>query len=293
MFLLWVAVALLYSCKKENAASQRDTILKGQTSILVDETLLPIVEDQLAVFENSYDAKIKLLPLSEKEAVLALIDGKADIIILSRKLNAEEEKAIKQKKINPRTTAFATDAVALIQNKSIPDTLINLNKITSFMKGENTGLKGLVFDNPNSSTMRQMVEMAQLNQVPSQGVFSFKTNEEVIKHIAQNPSMIGVVGINWIAQPKPEMQQYIDKINVLNVQNSKNKYIYPSQEAIATRDYPLARDLYIINCQGYEGLGMGFASFIAGEKGQRIILKSGLAPVRMPGRKIATRKNIE
>jgi phosphate transport system substrate-binding protein len=31
---------------------------------------------------------------------------------------------------------------------------------------------------------------------------------------------------------------------------------------------------------------MGFASFITGEIGQRIILKSGLAPVRVPGRKI-------
>jgi phosphate transport system substrate-binding protein len=31
---------------------------------------------------------------------------------------------------------------------------------------------------------------------------------------------------------------------------------------------------------------MGFASFVAGDIGQRIILKSGLLPVRMPGRNI-------
>jgi phosphate transport system substrate-binding protein len=48
----------------------------------------------------------------------------------------------------------------------------------------------------------------------------------------------------------------------------------------------LARDLYIINCQGYSGLGMGFASFVAGDIGQRIILKSGLLPIRTPGRKL-------
>jgi phosphate transport system substrate-binding protein len=47
----------------------------------------------------------------------------------------------------------------------------------------------------------------------------------------------------------------------------------------------LARDLYIINCQGFSGLGMGFASFVAGDVGQRIILKSGLLPVRIPTRK--------
>jgi phosphate transport system substrate-binding protein len=54
----------------------------------------------------------------------------------------------------------------------------------------------------------------------------------------------------------------------------------------------LARDLYIINAQGFSGLGMGFASFVAGDIGQRIILKSGLLPVRVPGRKINIRNEI-
>jgi phosphate transport system substrate-binding protein len=49
----------------------------------------------------------------------------------------------------------------------------------------------------------------------------------------------------------------------------------------------------LLNYQGYQGLGMGFASFIGGEIGQRIILKSGLVPVRIPGRNIKIRKEIE
>jgi phosphate transport system substrate-binding protein len=59
---------------------------------------------------------------------------------------------------------------------------------------------------------------------------------------------------------------------------------------IAEGTYPLARDLYIINCQGYSGLGMVGFSFVAGDIGQRIILKSGLLPVRMPGRNIIIKK---
>jgi phosphate transport system substrate-binding protein len=49
----------------------------------------------------------------------------------------------------------------------------------------------------------------------------------------------------------------------------------------------------MLNYQGKEGLGMGFASYIAGEIGQRIILKSGLLPVRIPSRIIQLRKEIE
>ena len=50
--------------------------------------------------------------------------------------------------------------------------------------------------------------------------------------------------------------------------------------------YPLTRSLYVINCEGGTGLGTGFASFIAGERGQRIVLKSGLLPDSIPSREI-------
>jgi phosphate transport system substrate-binding protein len=80
-------------------------------------------------------------------------------------------------------------------------------------------------------------------------------------------------------------------VNVLAVKNlSGGSYYMPSQNNIAEGKYPLARDLYIINGQGFTGLGMGFASFVAGDIGQRIILKSGLLPERIPGRKINIRK---
>ena len=105
--------------------------------------------------------------------------------------------------------------------------------------------------------------------------------------------MIGVLGLNWLSQPMPEMQPFVDKVNVLSVKGiSKKEYYAPSQNNIAEAKYPLARDLYIINGQGYSGLGMGFASFVAGDIGQRIILKSGLMPARVPGRKIIIRNEI-
>jgi len=86
-----VIFGIIFSCtKKDPNAPKSDTIVEGKTSILVDETLLPIIEDQLAVFENNYNSKITLLPKSEKESILALTNGKADIVVLSRKLNKKE-----------------------------------------------------------------------------------------------------------------------------------------------------------------------------------------------------------
>jgi len=295
LFLIPTLVILTFLSCNKNAENRKgmDTIVEGKAKVLVDETLFPIIEDQLMVFESIYKAKITLIPQSEKESIVSLFDKKAQIIVLSRKLNEQETKVLEQKKIYPKTTQIATDAVAFIKSKSVKDTLIALSDVIDFIKGKQNGIKGLVFDNPNSSSVRYLSELAGVNVLPENGIFSFKTNDEVIKYVSKNEGMIGVIGINWVSQPKIEMQQYIDKINVLSVKGSGDQYYYPSQDNIATRKYPLARDLYIINCQGYEGLGIGFSSFIAGEKGQRIILKSGLVPVRVPGRKIITRNQIE
>jgi len=296
-FLLGFGVVLivLYSCKgdKENIEN-KETILTGSTSILVDESILPIIEDQVAVFESQYDATIKLIPQSEKESVQSFVNNKAQTIILARKLNAIERAIFKNKKITPLETPFAIDAIALIKNKKSKDSIQDISEIVAFLKGNSKNIKGLVFDNANSSTARYFLKLAGLKNMPETGVFSFKTNEEVIQYVAQNEGMIGVVGINWIFQPSPTAKKILENITVLSVKDKTTKdYIYPSQENIASRKYPLARVLYSINCQGYEGLGIGFASFISGEIGQRIILKSGLAPVREPSRNISIRNKIE
>ena len=291
MFLCRLFFLILYAC---NGNKNKETILTGTTSVLVDETLLPIIEDQVAVFENQYNAKVKLIPQSEKEAVLSLTKNKSGIVVLSRKLNKEENTIFKNKKIVPRETPFAIDAIALIKNKKSKDSLVDMADVVDFLKGNRTKIKGLVFDNPNSSTMRYFYEVSGIQSIPENDVFSFKTNDEVIKYVAQNDGMIGVVGLNWLYQPKQEMTKFTDNITVLSVKDSTtNQYVYPSQDNIATRKYPLARVLYIINCQGYDGLGMGFSSFIAGEIGQRIVLKSGLAPLREPSRNIRIRNKIE
>ena len=295
LFLLGFLCVCLVTCNKsDQSKNSKESILKGSATILVDETLTPIIEDQVAIFESKYKAKIKIVSQSEAELVVSLFKEKSGIAILTRNLTINENKIFEQKKITPKITKFATDAIAFISNKSNKDTLIELKSVIDYMQGkQNARIKGLVFDNPNSSTVRYMNELAGINALPKEGVYSFKTNQEVIKFVAENDGMIGVVGVNWLTQPMPIMQKYVNQVNVLSVKStSNNKFYSPSQNNIAEGKYPLARDLYIINAQGYSGLGMGFASFVAGDIGQRIILKSGLLPVRVPGKRINIRNEI-
>lgn len=289
-------VAVLFvTCKQSDAKKNKETIIKGKATLLVDETVKPLLEDQIAVFEGTYKAEIVLEAKSEKEAMQAFLKDTSRIVVLSRQLNADEAKFFEQLNIKPRTTKIATDAIALISNKKDADTLIAIKDVVAFLKGDSqTKIKGLVFDNPNSSTVRYMTTLAGVKDVPQNGVYSFKSNEEVVKFVAENDGMIGVIGLNWLLQPTANIKDYLTNINVLSVQGlNKNSYFAPTQNNLAEGTYPLARDLFIINCQGYSGLGMGFASFLAGEIGQRIVLKSGMLPTTMPGRKLLIKSRIK
>ncbi len=290
----------IISCKKssENPLDLKETVLEGTTTVIVDESVLSIVEEQIQVFESQYRAKINVISKPESEAINTLIKDSSRIAILARKLTDQESKYFSSKNITPRITHFATDAVVLITNSNSKNVNIDLNEVIALMKGKESTVQGLVFENPNSSTVNYMNNLAQVSKGEKKRVYSLKSHEEVLKYIAENKDLVGVVGLNSILQPTPEMAKLLLNIEVMGVKNVKTKsnntsYYKPSQSNLAAGLYPLQRNLYLLNYQGSVGLGMGFASFIAGDIGQRIILKSGLLPVRIPGRKIAIQKEIE
>ena len=58
----------------------------------------------------------------------------------------------------------------------------------------------------------------------------------------------------------------------------------PYQAYLYYGDYPLARSIYALLNDPRSALPWGFASFLASDRGQRIILKSGLVPATQPVR---------
>jgi phosphate transport system substrate-binding protein len=296
---LSIVFIFIISCKDspKDPKDLKETIIQGTATFFVDETIQSIIEDVMSVFESQYKAKITLVNKPESEIINLLLSQKAKVAILSRTLTPEESKIFGNKKIVPKITKFATDAIVLITNNSSKDTIVDLQDVINLMQGKPSKIKKLVFENPNSSTVRYMNNLASVTSAEKKGIYSVKSHEEVLQYISENKDAIGVVGLNLIVQSKLEWQKYIDKITVMGIKNSRSKpnnvlYYKPNQTNLAEGLYPLQRDLYMLNYQGSAGLGMGFASFIAGEIGQRIILKSGLLPVRIPARNINIHKEI-
>ena len=298
--ILLVIVAFI-SCEKgaKLTKDSKETVVTGTTSILVDETIFPIVEDVVAVFENEYkNAKINLISKSEGEILQLMKEDHSKIAILARNLNSEEVQYFSNKKIIPRITEFAEDAVVFIAHKDNAMETVSIDAFSKKLTGEDAQWKQkVVFENPQSSTISFLKATLKFGQIDTKQVFSMKDSQELVQFIAENKDAVGVVGVNWLLQPPVDLEASVQNVKILGISISAIKegksFVKPNQSNIADHSYPWTRKLYLLNFQGGKGLGMGFASYIAGENGQRIILKSGLSPIKFPSREINVKKSIE
>ncbi|MFC6103880.1 PstS family phosphate ABC transporter substrate-binding protein [Olivibacter domesticus] len=272
-------------------------ILTGRANIFVDETIAPLIEDQISVFESSYtNAALTMVAKSENEVVNALLKDSAQLAVMTRELTEKEVNFFKAKTIYPRTVRFATDAIAVITHKNNSDSTILVDDIIKIMQGKSVeGVKSLVFDNANSSTVAYFRKLAKVDKLPERGVYALKSNADILKYVNENPQSVGVVGISWIAGPPMNLLGYVKNIKTLGVKNQQGKpgddgFYKPTQSNLALNLYPFTRALYSINVQGKEAIGIGFSAFLYGERGQRLILKSGLLPDSIPPREIIIRK---
>jgi phosphate transport system substrate-binding protein len=283
-------VLVIFACKKSENSTEDESYVKGKAEIYVDESLLPIVEDQEMVFENRYQkANIKLIPKSDSDIVNLLLQRKIDIAVLSHELTTTQEKILKDRDVIGKNTPFCSDAIALVVNQGNSKTAITTSEVYEILQGKKTEYQ-FVFDNENSSTLSYLMDKAGVKSLPK-SVTALKNNLEVIKFVSENNNSIGFVGVNWLLNPSVELESTVKKVKVLAVGSTTENAVKPTQTDIETKEYPFIRKIYLLNYQGRTGLGMGFASFVKSEVGQRIILKSGLVPVKIPTREIRIVKN--
>lgn len=295
-YLLLLSAFIFQACgqKEEKEAKQKETTLTGSTVLAADESFQPIVDEEAYVFEHlNTQAKLNIVYKPENNIIGLLMNDSVRLAILSRELNAGEQKVFKDRNLTAETSRFAVDAVALIVNKASTDTLITVEQLKDMLKGKSASDLNIVFDNPNSSLVRFLKELAGTPELKAKNIYALKSNKEVIRYVAEHQNSIGITGFNWLNDPDEDYAEAVTKIKIVGVKDDSKKgssYIKPSQETLALKQYPLTRNLYIVNCTGKMGLGTGFAYFMLGETGQRIILRSGILPDDIPGREVNIKK---
>ncbi len=297
-FVLIFLITFLIACNRgEKKEVVKETRTSGTTTLLVDESFARILDDQIEVFKSDYpDATVNTVLGNENKILPTFLNGKVKMIILSRMLTKEEESYYKKKEYPIYTDRFAVDGIALITNSNNIDTNITVTEVFDILRGTSKTNKKLVFDNAYSSTIRYFMDSAKVKELPKSGVYTLEKNNDVIKYVATHDDYIGVVGINWLLENNKDILSYLPKIKVMGVKNVTGKkgsddFYKPTQNNLIKGIYPFLRNVYIINCEGRDGLGTGFANWLCSPRGQLIVLKSGLGPHKMVSRDFNIRKN--
>ncbi|MGE5437106.1 MAG: PstS family phosphate ABC transporter substrate-binding protein [Syntrophothermus sp.] len=308
IFGIFLALSVFFiSCNQNQhnpPETSEDTPTSGQITISVDETIKPLIEAEKDAFEAIYKrARVIINYKPEAEVMADLLNDSSIIVIVSRKFNESERKSFEQEQLIPRETKIAFDAIAVLANKNNPDTLISLQELKDILlgkitkwnqlspKGSSADIK-LVFDNKNSSIVRYFLELINMKEFPNKSTYGLNSGEEVINYIAKDKNAFGFLGINYVSDTDDvQANGFLETIRIAEIEPADTSkyagaYYKPYQSNIALRSYPLYRDIYVLSREARAGLGTGFTAFIAGDKGQRIVLKSGLVPATMPIRLI-------
>lgn len=293
ILLSFVLLLMFITCKQKSAKFMGDdTVHSGHEVIAVDESFKPIVDEEAYVFKGIFtEAKPEFKYGSENEVLRALMDDSVRVAIMSRELDSAETRVLKSRTLPPEIIPFAIDAVVLIVNKASNDTLITVNDIKNMLNGKTKTDKSIVFDNPNSSLVRYLKDFSGNKELKQSNIYALKSNKEVLNYVNSHTNAIGIIGFSWLNDPDPDYADAVNNVKVVAVRDENSKqynkeYYKPSQTSLELKQYPLSRRLYVINSTGKIGLGRGFADFVSGERGQRIILKSGLLPDSIPQRLI-------
>lgn len=297
-----VLLAALSACRSKSKEEPTDTYSSGVIAIAADESFEPIVQEEIDVFESLYPlAGIVPRYTTEVEAINLLLKDSVRLAIATRTLTEEEMNSFHSRKFYPREIKLATDALALIVNRANPDSLLSVRDFRRILTGEaknwtqvnpRSALKDIqvVFDNKNSSTVRFALDSVCGGEpLATENVKALKTNLQVIDFVAKNPAAIGVIGVNWLGNRNDTTNlSFREEIRVVAVSTEdmatpENSY-KPYQAYLYYGNYPLARPIYALLNDPRNGLPWGFTSFMISDKGQRIILKSGLVPATQPVR---------
>ena len=294
-----------------NGAKPTDeTPTRGDIKIQVDESFKLLIDTEVYTFESLYKyAHSTPVYKAEGDIINDFLNDSTRNIVVSRQLTDEETKYLTSKQIIARTTKIAYDGVALIVNRKNQDTTLRFDQLQDILSGKikawsqinpksKSGDIIVVFDNNKSGNFRLIKEKFMQNTTVPAYCFAVKNNTEVLAYVKDKENAIGVIGVNWISDRDDTIShRFMTDIKVMGIgasgAASGSEYYKPFQGYIAEGSYPLKREVYYISRESFPGLGRGFASFTAGDHGQRIILKSVLVPATMPVRLIQVRKNFK
>lgn len=276
------AFILLVSCNKEALKDAPIDVRTDTIFVACDSSQRAIVTSLIDVYEALNPIR-KVIPIYAREKKLYdyIRSNKVDVIFRSYLLTASEKKDIENRKLNAKIHPFWTDGLAVIAGEQFDRAEITEEELRAVLTNRSTSFHVIV-DNSNTAAYaliydRYAVDKQQIS------AYSGGSEDSVMSSVKQRSNSIGLISSSYFTG-----QEALPKgIKVLGlIPEGKKEAEYPFQDQLYNEVYPLARKIYGINVGAKQSSGSAFASFVLSDRGQRIILKAGLLPAKIPPRTI-------
>ena len=282
------------SCGFNDDITKKDSPTTGSIQFFFDEGLTLHINNQLNTFKTIYEyAVITSKSTNEKDCLEGLFNDSCKVIAITRPLTESELDKFNAKNIHIESSLVAKDAIAVIVSKSFADSTLSIERLQELLNGndssyvKNTHLS-IVFDNQQSGSAYLLKNKLAPHHNFGKNCSAMTNSTDLIKNISENSRHIGICDYAWLSDKDDNTTKaFLKKIKILAISNHDNETAYmPDQSNIATGDYPLVKNIYIIRRSSDFSLAKGIQTFIAGEKGQLMFLKQGLPPNRQEERVI-------
>ena len=260
----------------------------GQVLVMADEAFRPVLEDERYMFEALYErAHVDIRYLPERELTHAMLNDSVRVVFAAFVPGGDQQAYFKTRNLTPHVEAVLTDAIALVVGRNSPMDSLGIDAVKELLAGQGSGTTA-VFDDIATGVVRTLVDsLFNGDATMVKNASALPGVDSLLARVARDPQVIGFIPFSLISDlDDPEHRARLEKVKVLAISAGGGRALKPSQSTLADGQYPLRRKLYMMVTEGKSGLGTGFASFVAGHKGQRIVLKQGLSPAHVPTREV-------
>ncbi len=264
----------------------------GSVLVLADQDLRSVLENEQRMFEAIYaDAKLEIRYLPEGKLARAMLNDSIRAVFGYFLPGADQDAYFKTRSLSPYIESIATDAIAVVVSKGCPVDSLSLDEVRGILLNgaldtmETTAL----FEAGSQGLARSLIDsLWGGDSVLLKGAIATVGVQEMIARVSEHSNTFGFLSFATISDlDNPAHRAVRDQVKLLRISGAAGTpALMPTQGSLADGHYPLRRSVYMIVTEGKSGLGTGFASFVAGHKGQRIILKLGIAPAHVPAREV-------
>jgi phosphate transport system substrate-binding protein len=250
------------------AHAAQSIVIKGST------TVLPIAQAALeAYMKANKDVQISLSGAGSGDGIKALLDKTTDIANSSREIKQEEISLAATEGVKPVAHVVAYDALLPVVHPSNKVKDLSIDQLSQIYQGKITNwkevggadLKIVVISRDSSSGTFESWDhfiMKKAKVTPRAQMMA--SNGAIVTAIANNRYAIGYLGMGYV-------NKSVKPLQVAGITGSA--------QTVLSKQYPLARELYMYTNGEPTGEVAKFIAFVKSAAGQKIVEKTGFVPL--------------